>query len=180
MGHLLAWDGTDDNQRQGKLGILMHDTSKWFIRKNVAAGHKLMTPLFKHVEETGGYQNEYVNVIRDMFDFIISIDEQPVNWGIGGFKGPDDANRKFFQQLRDIVCIMCDQDAHYGMRVLAGLYWLNEHFDRIAIASQGAHDMLNFQEKYERIKEFTKPAVQVEELSDEEKAAIDEGWEDAK
>lgn len=155
--HLLAWDGINDNQRQGKLGKIMHDSGKWIIRESVNALHNHMNPVFEY-KKSEGWHKDHVKAMEEAIDWVISLDDLPLNIGkINGFKGQNDKNRKLFMQLKDIMLTLLDEDTHYDIRVLLVLKWIHDHWERFEISAEQAHQIMNFENIYRDLLELSKP-----------------------
>lgn len=156
MVHLLAFDGKEDDRRQGKLGRILHDFSKWAIRKAVDRIHNKMLPVIEYKKKTG-WHKEHIKAIEEGWNWVISLDELPINLGIGGFKGANDINRKLYMQLRDIFLVHLDEDTHYDMRMLVLLKWIHEHWDRIEEAANASYNLMNFHEIYKDLLALSEP-----------------------
>lgn len=156
MVHLLAYDGIKDNERQGTLGRIMHDTSKWFMRESVNGLHRHMKPVFNY-KRANGWHKEHITAMGEAIDWVVSLDEIPINARIGGFKGPDDKNRRLFLQMKDIFLTLLDEDTHYDIRVLLVLKWIHEHWDRFEIAAEQAYQIQNFSNLYKDLLALSEP-----------------------
>jgi len=158
MTQLLAYNGTAYNQRQGRLGKLLHDNAKWFIRKASTTCHRMMVPIFKYHEKNKPNMPG-VDALEEAFNFVISLDDLPVNKGIGGFKDipGGDQNKKLFMEMRDILCAILREDSHYHMRTMVLLKYVHDHWDeRFEIASNQADHLLRFGEMYGELIESLK------------------------
>src|SRR3990167_9880643 len=154
--HLLAYDGKKDNERFGKLGILLHDKFKWFIRKMIEKAHGKMEPVLEYKRENG-WVNDHVAAMDEGWQWVISLDELPVNIGIGGFKGQDDVNRKLFRQGGELTFTLLDENTHYSIRVMLWLKWIHEHWDRFEIAANQAYQIQNFGNLYKDLLALSEP-----------------------
>ena len=156
MTHLLAYDGTADNQRQGKLGKILHDFSKWMIRGFSTQLHKKMLPVIEY-KKKNGWIKEHITAMDEGWKWVMSLDELPLNKGIGGFKGADDKNRKFFSEIGDIAFTHLDEDTHYDIRMLLWLKWVHEHWGRFEQSAESAYQLLNFGELYKDLLALSEP-----------------------
>jgi hypothetical protein len=141
MVELLAKDGTADNQRQGRLGRLLHDFSKWAIRKAITRERKRLDPVLKYKKEHGGWLNPDIQALYDDFTWVISRDELKTQYM--GFNGPDDANKKMLEDLRDIVCCHLDEDSHWHLRWAMLLYRINHRWSEYEIECTKAYHFLS-------------------------------------
>lgn len=154
--HLLAQDGTNDNQRQGKLGTILHDNLKWMIRSFIAAGHKKALPVIEYKRENG-WIKPHVAAMDENWQRILSLFKVPINKGIGGFSGPDDKNLRMFNQIGDIVHTIIDEDSHYDMIFLLQLKFIHENWHLFEESAEQAYQIANFHNTYRDILEYTKP-----------------------
>ena len=146
--------------------ILLHDFSKWMIRGIVDKVQKKMEPVIIYKKENG-WIKEHVAALEEGWNWVIELDEHPVNNKIGGFTGgPDDKNRKFFTNLRDIVLVHLDEDSHYDMRFLMMLKWVHEHWDRFEQSAETSYQIMNFHNLYAELLEGSKP-LPVDDGTDE-------------
>jgi hypothetical protein len=172
MTDLLAKDGTADNQRQGRLGILLHDLSKWAIRKAIQRERKRIQPVLDYyASEHGEWLNPDIKQLYEDFNWLISLEELPNQYG--GFQKGEDVNRDMFHDLRDIMCVHLDQDTHYHLRFMALIYRIHANWPAYEIACTRAFHFLDvtakrlgmtFEEVYQNLDGMTKPN---EELPDE-------------
>lgn len=156
MVHLLAYEGKDYNQKGGFLGRIMHDSGKLMIRKLLKIVHGKYEPVIKYKHETG-WIKDHVAAWEEAVDWVISLDEMPINKSMFNFTGPDDPNRLFFLRLKDLFCVMMDEDTHYDIRVLLVMKWVHEHWDRFERSAEQAYQLANFGNLYKDLLEFTKP-----------------------
>lgn len=163
---LLAYDGNEDNQRQGKLGIILHDFSKWMIRGMTDKVHAKMKPVINYKRENG-WLKDHIKAMEEGWKWVISLDELPLNHSIGGFKGADDKNRKFFLQAGEIAFTHLDEDTFYDIHFLLWLKWIHEHWDRFEQSAEAAYQILNFENLYKDLLEWSKPLPQDENEQDE-------------
>ena len=173
---LLAYDGKKDNQRFGKLGILLHDTTKWMIRTAITAIYRKMKPVIDYKLKEG-WINPYVGQLYKDWTWTIQLDERKSNTKIGGFKGSDDKNRTMFHNMRDIVCTLLDEDTHYGIRVGVMMFRMHENWDKYEIAANSANEFMRYREMYERLKDIkdtdTLDSVGLPQLDDDDADTMD-------
>src|SRR3990167_4763779 len=156
MVQLLAYDGADYNQRGGKLGSICHDFSKWMMRKFVDKLHRKMLPVIEY-KRKNGWVKDHTAAMEEGWKWVMSLDELQINRGIGGFKGEDDGNRRFFNELGDIAFTHLDEDTHYDMRMLLWFKWIHEHWDRFEQSAESAYQILNFGELYKDLLGLSEP-----------------------
>lgn len=165
MAHLLAFDGTEDNQRQGRLGRILHDFSKWMIRGAVDRVHNRMKDVIDY-KKKNGWIKDHIAAMDEGWKWVQSLDEMPINGVIGGFKGPGDLNRKLFGQLGEICFTHLDEDSFYDIHFLLWLKWVHEHWERFEQSAESAYQILNFGNLYKDLLSYTEP-LPVDDGSDE-------------
>lgn len=162
MLNLLAKDGTAYDQRGGFLGRLLHDFTKWAIRRAVRKIARRMRPVTEWKLKKG-WVNPEIGLLYDDFNWLISLDEAPTE--PGAFRGPDDKNRALFQDLRDIMCVMLDEDTHYGIRFWVLMHRIHEKRweEAYSIAMNRSNAFFNYREIYAGLLERSKPLPRLED-----------------
>lgn len=158
MVHLLAYDGNAENQRQGKLGKLLHDFSKWAIRESVEKIWTKMKPVIEYKIKTGWINPEIGKLYEDL-TYVINFYEDDKY----GFKGPDDKNRKFFHHLRDILCVQLDEDTHYLLFVGMVMQRMFEQKEEYEALMNRSNAFFRWREIYNGLKERTAELPTLEE-----------------
>ena len=160
---LLAYDGDKPHQRQGRLGILLHDTSKWMMKKYIERLHRKMQPVIEHKMEKG-WVNPAVGQLYEDITWVIALHERPEIRDKGwGFKGADDVNRKFYTQLRDVACVHLDEDTVQSMFAFILAAKMFDGWDEKYCDVAGKFNvMLRYREIYGEMKERTKKLASIE------------------
>ena len=106
----------------------IHAIVKKLIRKTVdiIAGHyrPLKIEKLKH-----GWKNKEIEILYNQFDEMIQWESAawtPVADG-------DDYNRKLYHGIRDIVCVLLDEDTHYILRFFYFIELINRDYDKYNI-----------------------------------------------
>lgn len=115
-----------------------------------------MKPVIEYKQQNG-FVNPGVESLAEGWKWVMSLDEIDVNYGIGGFKGADDKNRKFFNELGDITFTILDEDTHYAIRLFLWLKWIHENWEKVEIQAEQAHQIMNFGNLYKDLLELSKP-----------------------
>lgn len=161
---LLAFDGVEHNRRQGFLGRLLHDTTKWMIHRYVDSVHKKMKPVIEYKIKTG-WINEQVEQLYKDWTWVIELDKREEAKKFGGFRGPADKNLQLFEKMRDIACVILDEDTHYSMRAFMFLAKVNDGWDtKYADIANRANVMFRYKEIYFEMKERTKPLPKLDDI----------------
>ena len=177
MINLLAKDGTRYNERQGYLGRIMHDFSKWMMRRAVDKIAKRMAPVIKYKMQTG-WCNPEISLLYEDMSWMIGLDEKEAEkTKIGGFTGgKNDVNRRFFTNLRDIICTTLDEDTHYNLRLWVLMHRMHEQRWKEAyeVAMNRSNAFFNYREIYEAVlaRHDDTPLPQLED--EEKRLAIEE------
>lgn len=164
--NLLAKDGTAYNERQGLLGRLLHDITKWAIRRSVHGIAKKLKPVTDYKMKTG-WINPEVGLLYDDLTWLIRMDENGGKDHIGGFTGGEnDANRRFFTDLRDIVTTILDEDTHYNIR-----FWVLQHRihenrwnEAYNIAFNRSNAFFNYRQIYQDLISRWEPLPKLEDM----------------
>lgn len=118
--------------------------------------HKKMEPVIEYKKENGWIKN-HIRVMDESWKWVISLDDLPINVGIGGFKGSDDKNRKMMQDLGDIIFTHLDEDTHWDIRVLMFMYACHKRWSELEQSVESAHQIMNFGNLYRDLLELSKP-----------------------
>ena len=160
MVKLLAFDGEADNQRQGKLGVALHDNTKWAIRKSVDLAYWK----YKKVDEykkANGWIKPHVAVLDECWNWTVDLYQLPYAKKFFGYMADDDKNRIMFQKMGRIGLGIQDEDTFYDLFMLALLYKIHLEWPRIEQAAKSAYNFLNFDRAFKEFLELKKPLPDV-------------------
>lgn len=167
VAHLLAHNGTADDERQGAIGVALHDHTKWMIRKGVDIAWMKYSKVHDY-KQKNGWIKDHIAAMDEGWKWVMSLDDLPINIGnIGGFKGKDDKNRTMLYRAGQMFFGLNDEDSHWDMRVLLFLKWCHEHWDRFEASAEQAYQIMNFDYLYKDALELSAPLPEDDGVDDE-------------
>ena|SRR3990167_3341861 len=143
-----------EKSRLGFLSRLLHGASKWMIRRAVDAIAKKMQPVIEY-KRREGWLNPEIKQLYDDINWLIACDDHTRAHDNGG----GDADRRLWNNIRDILCVQLDEDTYYNIRFwvlmhrIHDLRW-NEAYD---IALNRANAYWNYAEIYNVMKHENDP-----------------------
>lgn len=168
VASLLAHDGVKDNQRQGKLGVALHDHTKWVIRKGVDLAWMKYKPVHEYKQQHG-YIKDHVAALDEGWAWVMSLYDLPLNTvKFAGFKGADDKNRQMLYRSGQMFFGITDEDSHWDVPILVMLKWVHEHWDRFERSAEQAYQLANFNNLYRDLLELSTPLPEDDGIDDVE------------
>jgi len=160
MVKLLAFDGEGKDQRQGELGIALHDSTKWAIRKGV----DIAWWKYKKVDEykrKNGWIKPHIGVIDECWNWAVDLYQLPYAKKYFGYMADDDKNRIMLQRMGRIGLGLGDEDTFWDLLMLAFFYKVHLEWSRIELAASAAYRFLNFDRVNQEFLELKKPLEDV-------------------
>ena len=159
---LLAFDGEKKDERQGELGVALHDKTKWAIRKGV----DIAWWKYKKVDEykrTNGWLKPHVKVLDECWQWTTDLYKLPYAKKFFGYMEDDDKNRIMLQRMGRMGLGIQDEDTFWDLFMLAFLYKVHLEWPRIDNAAKAAYRFLNFDRVYQDYIELNKELPEVTE-----------------
>lgn len=116
-----------DAEKKFSKGWLLHKVGKQFIRfaVNFLAEH-ILASVIRYKKETG-WLNPEIQIFYEDISRIIEIEEARWTWGGKKPKGEYNADRRLWTNIRDVLCILLDEDSFYFLRFIYLLSFTFEH-----------------------------------------------------
>lgn len=134
---LLAWDA----DKKGTLGFMLHRCGKKFLRWAIKQlTHRIMKDVIEYKKKNGWINQEVKILYDDLTEVIRSgrYEEHEIK--------NNEGNYRMYSDVRDLLCVLLDEDSYYLLRFFYFLDLTFEHENRYRLAHHKARVYWHWEE----------------------------------